>query len=427
MSALRRVAAASAAVLIALGGAALGAAVGRSGALPRASAQPARPVLTRNRYVCPMHPQIVDDHPGRCPICGMDLTGGGSDSHEGESVQVDAAALSALGVVAVSARQETLAEPLRTYGTVTADESRLYTVDTKFDGWLRKLNVHSVGERVRQGQVLYEIYSPDLVAKQREYFRFLTRRKQVLQAVGDVSQQENEFVMDMLRESQKEREELMRQDLGIDTIRRLEDTGTTIEVVQVLAQRGGVVTQLNAREGAFVTPAQPIAVIADPASLWIDIALAAGDLERVSPGDPVAVIGTGGDAIRARIDFVSPVSENGRGHARAVIARGDDRLRLGGLVDVTIELRPHPALVLPASAVARTGHGDFVMLDRGQGRFLPIGVKLGIESPDGVEVASGLQPGAQVASNAQFLLDAAASIEDERDRRQPPTGGARAF
>jgi Cu(I)/Ag(I) efflux system membrane fusion protein len=415
---LQRLAAAGAALLIVLAALALGAAIGRPGALASAQARAAAPVLTRSRYACPMHRQIVDDHPGRCPICGMDLVKTGSESHPA-GLQVDSAALSALGVARVSAREATVSEPLRTYGTVVADESTLYTVDTKFDGWLRRLNVHSVGDRVREGQVLYEIYSPDLVMKEREYFKFLTRRKQVLQAVGDVSQQENEYVMDLLRESQKEREEFMRQDLGIDTIRQLEDTGTTVEVVKVLAQRGGVVTQLNAREGAFVTPAQPIATIADPASLWVDIALPAGELERVEQGDPVTVTDAAGAAIRARVDFLSPVTDNGRGHARAVIARPGGRLRLGSLVDVTIELRAHTALVLPASAIARTGHGDFVMLDRGEGRFLPVEVELGAEADEGVEVVSGVKAGAPVASNAQFLLDAAASIEDTRDRAAP--------
>jgi Cu(I)/Ag(I) efflux system membrane fusion protein len=418
MSRLQRILAGGAAALTIFGALALGATIGRSGLLTPAAARPAAPVLTRNQYVCPMHPQIVDHHPGHCPICGMDLVEARGAPHS-DDLQVDNAALSALGVRRIAARRSTVAEPLRTYGTVVADESTLYSVNTKFDGWLRKLNLHSVGDRVQQGQVLYEIYSPDLVMREREYFKFLGRRKQILQAVGDVSQQENEYVMDLLRESQKEREEFLRQDLGVDTIRQLEDTGTTIEVVKVLAQRSGVVTQLNVREGSFVTPAQAVLTIADPSSLWVDVALLPGQFERVVRGDPVLVTAGFDPAIQARIDFVNPVADGGRGHARIVIAHPGDSLRLGSLVDVTIQLRTHPALVVPASAVARTGHGNFVMLARGEGRFLPTEVELGVEAAEDVEITSGLQAGAQIASNAQFLLDAAASIEDARERRQP--------
>ena len=424
MSRLKRVLAGGGAALVILAALTLGVTIGRTGLLPQAAARPAAPVLTRNDYVCPMHPQIVDHHPGTCPICGMDLVKAQGAPHT-HDLQVDNAALSELGVKRVTARQRSIAEPLHTYGTVVADESTLYSVNTKFDGWLRKLNLHSVGDRVQQGQVLYEIYSPELVMRQREYFKFLSRRKQVLQAVGDVSQQENEYVMDLLRESQKEREEFLRQDLGVDTIRQLEESGTTIEVVKVLAQRSGIVTQLNVREGSFVTPAQPVLTIADPSTLWIDVVLLAGQFERVSRGDPVSVTADGGMPIQAHIEFVNPLADGGRGHARVVIPHTGDRLRLGGLVDVTIELRPHPALVVPASAVARTGHGNFVMLARDEGHFLPVDVELGIEEAQDIEIVSGLQAGAQLASNAQFLLDAAASIEDSRERRQPSADIAR--
>jgi Cu(I)/Ag(I) efflux system membrane fusion protein len=278
--------------------------------------------------------------------------------------------------------------------------------------------VHSVGERVVRGQVLYEIYSPELVAKEREYFQFLTRRKQILQSVGDVSQQENEYVMDLLRDSQKEREDLMRNDLDIETIQRLEEYGTTIEVIKVRSPASGLVTQIGAREGGFVSPAAPVLTLADPSTIWIDVPLSAGQAALVRAGDSVSIQAGNADPIVAQLDFINPLLDSFRTHARVVLRRPFDDLHLGTLVDVTIRAASHWARVLPSSAVLRTGHGDFVMLARDGGRFVPVPVVAGVEFDDAIEIRGGIQDGVPVASNAQFLLDPAASMGDTIARAQ---------
>ena len=367
-----------------------------------------------NGYICPMHPQITSDHPGKCPICGMDLVKSGGHLHR-HDLQVDSTALSNLGVRMVAVERKEIAQEVRSYGTVVPDDRAQISVTSKFAGWIRKLHVHSVGEHVERGQVLYEIYSPELVMKEREYFQFLTRRKQILQSVGDVSLQENEYVMDLLRDSQKEREELMRNDLDIETIQRLEQSGTTIEVVQVRASGSGVVTQINAREGSFVSPAGPILTLADPTTVWIDVSLSAGQSALVQPGDKVVVRAGDADPIEAKLDYINPLLDSFRTHARVVLRRSAD-LRLGTLVDVSIRGSTHWARVLPSSAVMRTGHGDFVMLARESGAFLPVQVDAGMENEDTIEIRGGIQEGVLVASNAQFLLDPAASLSDTLGR-----------
>lgn len=366
-------------------------------------------------YICPMHPQITSDHPGKCPICGMDLVKSGAPLHR-HDLQVDSTALSNLGVRLIAVERKEIAQEVRSYGTVVPDERAQASVTSKFSGWIRKLHVHSVGERVERGQVLYEIYSPELVMKEREYFQFLTRRKQILQSVGDVSQQENEYVMDLLRDSQKEREELMRNDLDIETIQRLEQSGTTIEVIQVRAPSSGMVTQINAREGGFVSPAAPILTLADPATVWIDVSLSAGQAALVQPGDGVVIRAGEADPIEAKLDFINPLLDSFRTHARVVVRRPSADLHLGTLVDVSIRATAHSAQVLPSSAVIRTGHGDFVMLARGSGGFLPVAVDAGVENEDIIEIRGGIQEGVLVASNAQFLLDPAASLSDTLGR-----------
>ncbi len=378
---------------------------------PKQGPSPEEVAAITQGFACPMHPEITSDHPDKCPICGMDLVKSGKRLHR-HDLEVAATALSNLGVRMVAVERKEVAHEVRTYGTVVPDEQAQVSVTTKFPGWIRKLHVHSVGEHVERGQVLYEIYSPDLVMKEREYFQFLTRRKQILQSVGDVSQQENEYVMDLLRDSQKEREELMRNDLDIETIQRLEQFGTTIEVLKVRAPSSGVVTQIGVREGGFVSPAAPILTLADPAAVWIDVSLSSGQAALVRPGDRVAIRAGDAEPIEARLDFINPLLDAFRTHARIVLHRATTDLRLGTLVDVSIRAAAHTAQVLPSSAVLRTGHGDFVMLARASGAFLPVAVVTGVEDGDAIEIRGGIQDGVRVASNAQFLLDPAASLSD---------------
>ncbi|HMD75138.1 MAG TPA: efflux RND transporter periplasmic adaptor subunit, partial [Steroidobacteraceae bacterium] len=205
-------------------------------------------------------------------------------------------------------------------------------------------------------------------------------------------------------------------DLDIETIQRLEQYGTTIAVISVRAPSSGVVTQINVREGSFVSPAGPILTLADPTAVWIDVSLSAGQSALVHPGDRVTVRSGDADPVEAKLDLINPLADAFRTRARIVLHRTSADLRLGTLVDVSIRAAAHSARVLPSSAVMRTGHGDFVMLARGAGRFLPVEVLVGVESDDMIEIRGGIQDGALVASNAQFLLDPAASLGDALER-----------
>jgi len=111
-------------------------------------------------WVCPMHPEIMQDHPGTCPICGMDLVEARDHTGHDHGVRVDTASIQKLGVRLASVQKTTLSRDVRSYGNVTADGSAIYNVHSNFDGWIKKLYIHSIGQKITQGQVIYEIYSP---------------------------------------------------------------------------------------------------------------------------------------------------------------------------------------------------------------------------------------------------------------------------
>lgn len=368
-------------------------------------------------WSCPMHPEIVQDHPGKCPICGMDLVESAVHGGHEHGVRLDAATLQKIGVRLARAKKSTVRREIRTYGNVAADGRGLYEVHSFFDGVIRKSYVHSVGQTIRKGQVLYEIYSPELNMQQQEYLKYLSRRSQILQTItGDTLIFENEYVMDLLEELSRERTKFLYEGVGIETVRQLEDHRRVVEVVPILAAESGVVTRIGVREGDNVMPAASLFSLADVSRVRVEAALYPDQAGRVRAGDEAIVTVDGERPMRGRVEFVSPVAESNKVTARVALDNGERRLRPGAYADVKILADAHAALVLPRSAVMYTGDGAMVMLSLGDGRFLPEPVETGAESGDDIEITDGLVENAAVAVNGQFLLDAASSMNATMER-----------
>lgn len=367
-------------------------------------------------WVCPMHPEIMQDHPGTCPICGMKLVESTTHGAHDHSIHVDAATIQKLGVRLARVKNSAISREVRTYGNVSADGNTVYNINSKFDGWIKKSYIHSVGQKIEQGQAIYEIYSPELIMQQKEYLRFLVRRDQILQNVGEALIHENEYVMDLLLDLSRERTKFLYEDLCIETVKQIDDSRQPVEVVKIVAAESGVVTQIAAREGSFVTPAVTLFTLENITRVWVDITLYPDQAGQVKAGDEVSIKGTDGQAIKARLDFINPVADNNKVTARVSLDNKNHRLRPGTFADVTIHALPHEALVLPRSAVSYTGEGNIVMLSRGEGHFLPVHVETGIESGDTIEIVDGLREGAEVAANGQFLLDSAAYMNAAAER-----------
>jgi Cu(I)/Ag(I) efflux system membrane fusion protein len=373
---------------------------------------------TGQAWVCPMHPEIIQDHPGSCPICGMDLVESKNHTGHEQGIHIDTASVQKLGVRLAKVKKFTFASEVRTYGNVSNDDSAVYNIHSKFDGLIKKSHIHSIGQKIKQGQVIYEIYSPDLIAQQIEFLRFLERRNQILRSIGDARFQEDEYVMTLLQDFSRQRTRFLHEDISFDTIQKIEDSKMILEVVEIVAAQSGVVTKINAREGSYVMPAATLFTLTDVSRVWIDIALYPDQVDQVQTGDKVSIRSADGQKAGAKLSFIPPLAENNIVNARVEIDNRHLHLRPGSFVDVSIHSDPHEALTVPRSAVLRSGEGNVVMLHRGDGHFLPAYVDTGIENDDVIEITDGLQPGAEVAVNGQFLLDSAASMNAAIERMQ---------
>ena len=394
-----------------------------------------------------MHAQIVQDHPGACPICGMDLVEaktGEAHGAEGE-IHIDTATQQKMGVRLAPAARETLNLDVRTHGTVRFDESGIYKVTPTVDGVVSKLHAQWPGQRFASGQVLYEIYSQELLMQQYEYVDYLKRRKQTLASIAQTREQNRRALEGAHDENMRaqveqgirqsnEQTALMQQTVERDGVRianrlryggmtpdmlaRLAETGSAFESIPVRAKRPCLVREVHVRSGATVGAMTELVTCAGSDAAWIDIAIYPDQQPLVRDGDRVRVAGLAHEPMEARLALpeteLDVVSRVLRG--RVVVPNPGPGLKPGAVVEVTIHARPHEALAVPRAALIRTGHGDFVMLARGDGHFLPTPVEVGIETDDLAEITDGLQEGAEVVVNGTFLMDSASSLATTMER-----------
>ena len=374
-------------------------------------------------WVCPMHADILQDHPGSCPICGMDLVAAeGGHAHAEPGVAVDTATLHRLGVRLAEAKQQPLSLDIHTYGEIVLDPSGVLNISPKIDGWIRRIHINAPGQQVRAGEPLYEIYSPDLLQRQREYIELLQRRDNLLRSMTAIAGQNAQVLASLARERLRARDRFIYADLNRAQLDELESTRRPQDVVPIHAAASGFALQVNARAGDYVTPMTTLFSIADPNRLWIDIELYPDQLAWVREGDAVLVQiqAPRRKKLRGVLQFASPVAAGVARTRTARIALDNTELGLtpGTLIDVVITTAARDVLALPRAAVTHSGRGDSVMLSRDAGRFVPVTVETGLESAELVEITAGLQAGAQVAVNCQFLIDAAASMNATRQRLQ---------
>jgi len=403
-------------------------------------------------YVCPMHAHIVQDHPGECPICGMDLVvmkdAAGSAAKQ---IHVDTATQQKLGVQLAKAELATLTHDIPVYGTLVADESAVLRITPNVDGLLTRLHVSRVGQRIERGQLLYELSSQEALNLQYEYIDILRRglptlnmaeerraqHRITLEKARDLDpaeraqaergvRQSEEQLQSILRplERDRERVELRLQQIGLTgaMLDRLGKSEKALGVFQARAQRACVVQAVMARPGMTVDHSTEILHCVDPAHAQIEMVLYPDQLDWVEEGDAVTLAFADGETVKTQLRGLHPLVDEATRTLRVRMPVALSRApRLGEFAQVTIHATPREVLSVPKSAVMRSGRGDFVMRALGKGHFMPVEVVTGIETAERIAIRNGLEAGDQVAVNGQFLLDAAASIADTAQRMRAGT------
>ena len=386
----------------------------RQGASP--DLEERRPLFYRN----PMNPAVTSPIPAKdemgmdyVPVYREEGSGQGSDGPGSPSgtVRIDPATAQSIGVRTAVVERRTLTRVIHTSGRVDYDEERLARLHPKTEGWIEKLFIDATGQPVQQGTILLSIYSPDLVQSQEEYLLAYQNMK----AVSDSPFEHiRKGAVDLL-ESSHQRLHML--DVPEHQIHELETTRQVRKSLHIHSPFDGVVVAVGARQGQYVTPETELYSIADLSEVWVYVDVFDAELPWVNAGDhaEMTLKGVPGRTFGGLIRYVYPYAEKETRtvKVRLEFANPGGLLKPETFADVTIHAgRLVNALVIPTEAVLRSGARDHVFVVRGEGRFEPREVTLGMASDNLVQVLKGLKQGDVVVTSAQFLIDSESKLRE---------------
>jgi RND family efflux transporter MFP subunit len=376
-----------------------------------ADSGPSAEVKEEQLYTCGMHPEVIEHKPGLCPICGMKLT-----PVRKQTATKAAAAESAVITIDPVTRQNMdlrtgpvtrgpLRRVVRTVGVVDFDETALTDVTTKFKGWVEKLYVDSTGQQVHRGDPLFDIYSPELYSAQVEYLLALNQPTNLLGAGSEALQSSALAKLKFL-------------DVPDEQIAQIKADGKARKTLRVSAPRDGVVAEKMVVEGQMVEAGMKLYRLVDLGTVWVQSQIYEQDLPLIRLGEEatVSLSYLPDRKFRGRVTFIYPtVDEKTRtAKVRMEFHNPGYFLKPGMFATVELAAALAPAAVLvPDSAVLRSGEKNIVFVALDGGRFEPRTVALGARSEDDLyQVLSGLSDGERVVTSGQFLLDSESQLRE---------------
>lgn len=357
------------------------------------------PIDPDTYYTCSMDPQVVEYKPGKCPICKMDLTpvkkrkGESQDELELSDQQVQ------LGNIQVDTIQNgTISDQLILTASLNFDQSRLYAVSSRVMGRVEKLYFKNLGEYVKKGAPLYEMYSEDLNNAKQEY----------LLAIDKKNTFSSQAIIDFDQLVQSAKNKLLLWGLNETQINELGNTKKASPITTYYSTAGGYITELDIREGDYVMEGGTIVKLADLSTLWVEAQVYSSQLADLQENSMVTVQlpDFNNKEIKGKLEFVNPeINQATRINLiRLSIPNPGNYLKPGMSAYVLLKSPRRKSLSLPIDAVIRDGKGATVWVQTGKNTFKNLMVQTGLESDDRIEIISGLSEGDIVVLKGAYLL-----------------------
>ena len=415
---------------------------------------PAGASAAKQQYTCGMHPEIISDEPGYCPICemkltpirrettttpsgerkiaywvapmdpayirnepgkspmGMDLVPVYEDEAAGSIIKIDPVISQNMGLKMTTAEQRQLTKEIIAVARIVYDEEKLYGVNSKVAGWIEKLYVDFEGMSVKKDDPLLEIYSPELVTAQQEYLSALRNYENL----KDVSlESARKGAADLLVAS---KDRLLLWDITEEQIENLRRTGAVRKTLTLYSPADGVVISRMVVDGDKVMPGMKLFQVADLSTVWAHADIYEYELPFISMGQEVrlSLSYLPGTTFTGRISFIYPyLNEMTRDvRIRVEIPNPNLYLKPNMYANAFISSSlPGTRVVIPNQAVIRSGLRNLVFISLGNGKFMPREVKLGVLGQnDMIEIISGLNEGNVVVTSSQFMLDSESRLRE---------------
>ncbi len=380
----------------------------------KATATKAIAIAPKQLYTCSMHPFIIKEKPGLCPICGMELI---KKIQESSTPVAQTAAQVSLSpsqrvmanVAVAEAATESLNKEINAVGIVQYDQSRQARVTAWVAGRIDKLYLNSVGAMVSKGSPVAELYSPDLVATQEEYLLALKSRDQLKGSPLPSIVQQGEGLL----ASAKERLKL----LGVSEsqIARLEKSGKPEIRLAISSPFSGVVIEKMVQQGQYVTAGELLFNIADLSRVWVELELYENEFPTIRIGQQVEIRSQSspGSAFTGRIAFLYPFLDPKTRtlKARVEMANPGMKLKPEMFVSAVINIPLQSAIVVPLTAVIDTGKRQVVWVERSPGVFESRDVQVGQRNSESVQILSGIKSGERVAVSGAYFIDSESQLK----------------
>lgn len=376
------------------------------------------------KYTCPMHPQIIKDAPGQCPICGMDLVelidneiSAISDSSQPIENQSDSST-----IVSIKIQKATLPIAVEVEGYVAYNPKGTKDISSRFGGRIEKLYVKYNFQSIKKGQKLMEIYSPEMATAQENLLLLLKTDAENEMAIAGAKKQ-----LELLGMDEKQLEILIssRKSSPLMSVYAAESghihemtniselTMPIMEMAQDEQKEENSTKEeksFSIKEGMYVEKGQMLFSIIETEVLWVILKIRPEDLEKVKLYQSVTIFSEIQSEMTysGKIDFIEPAFENDSKflNARVYLQNTDHhQLKIGSLIKANINAGSKTAMWLPKAAVLDLGNDKHVVFVKQENDFVTRKIEVGIKIEDNVEIRSGLSEKDQIARNAQYMVD----------------------
>ncbi|MBS4012414.1 MAG: efflux RND transporter periplasmic adaptor subunit [Bacteroidetes bacterium] len=350
-------------------------------------------------WTCTMHPQVISDKAGQCPICGMDLVKQITDDHQNHEDNLSTIKLTSnefvlANVSTMRIEKKEIKKQISVYSYMEIPDQNRKVIAAKFNGRIEKLYIDKTGDIIKKGQALFDVYSPDLVQAQNEYLIALNSSQNLLKYAKN---------------------KLQIYGMTAEQINELEKTKEIKMTVTFYSTFGGTVIEKKVQEGMYFNEGQSLYEVADLTTLWNIGEIYENDLNILYVGNKVNLVFQSypDEIFVGKVSFIYPVvnPQTRTVKVRSDFSNIDGKLKPQMYALAFIERSFGDGLLVPADAILFMGKRDVVWLKVGDGMFEPRDVTVGMKIGDKYQILSGINVGDEIAMTGGFLIDSESQLK----------------